>query len=369
VRRFFQFLFRKPIAWLANKVSSDPKIVAVHRSLTRLLKHIEKGQEKKGMILNVDAGNTRIVIMSDLHKGAADDADDFQPARNNYLEAACYYNDLRFTYVALGDVEELWENDINKVYKHNRDSFLVEKEFVADNRFVKLFGNHDMYWVNTLLPNRQWLEKMYGNAIPVYEGLIIRMEGLANPLQFFLTHGHQGDAQSDGNRFSRWFVANIWSRVQSYLDVKINSPSKDYLLRDKHNIMMYEWTLKHPATVLITGHTHKPVFGSLNHLEKLRFELAEAIKNNNAERKAMLQEEMSRRQQEYNASSAYTMKKPSYFNSGCCCFDDGDITAIEIENGQISLVKWFTNKTGSSTRMILQTAPLTEIATEIQPVQ
>jgi predicted phosphodiesterase len=366
VRKFLQFLFRKPVAWLANKVSSAPKIVAVHRSLTRLLKHIEKAKEKKGIVLTFDATKARVVIMSDLHKGAADEADDFLPARNNYLEAACYYNDRRFTYIALGDVEELWENDINKVYKNNHDSFLVEKEFVADNRFVKLFGNHDMYWVNTLLPNRQWLEKMYGTAIPVYEALIVRIEGLNNPLQFFLTHGHQGDAQSDGNRFSRWFVANIWGRVQSYLDVKINSPSKDYLLRDKHNIMMYEWTLKHPATALITGHTHKPVFGSLNHLEKLKREWTEATKANNTVRMAILEEEMSRRQQEYNASSAYIMKRPSYFNSGCCCFNDGDITAIEIEDAQISLVKWYTNKDGSSTRTILESAPLAEIAAQIQ---
>jgi hypothetical protein len=36
--------------------------------------------------------------------------------------------------------------------------------------------------------------------------------------------------------------------------------------------------------------------------------------------------------------------KPSYFNSGCCCYRDGDITGIEITYEKISLVKWNINK-------------------------
>ena len=32
--------------------------------------------------------------------------------------------------------------------------------------------------------------------------------------------------------------------------------------------------------------------------------------------------------------------KPTYFNSGCCCFDDGTITGIEISGGFIRLIKW-----------------------------
>ena len=36
----------------------------------------------------------------------------------------------------------------------------------------------------------------------------------------------------------------------------------------------------------------------------------------------------------------YLDMKPGYFNSGCCCFSDGDITGIEIENGFIRLIKW-----------------------------
>ncbi|HRE53112.1 MAG TPA: metallophosphoesterase, partial [Flavitalea sp.] len=52
-----------------------------------------------------------------------------------------------------------------------------------------------------------------------------------------------------------------------------------------------------------------------------------------------------------------TMAKPSYFNTGCCCFSDGDMTGIEIENGFIRLVKWKANgKAG--TRAVLEESPL-----------
>jgi hypothetical protein len=32
--------------------------------------------------------------------------------------------------------------------------------------------------------------------------------------------------------------------------------------------------------------------------------------------------------------------RPSYFNTGCCRFADGDITGIELAGGWIRLIKW-----------------------------
>jgi hypothetical protein len=45
--------------------------------------------------------------------------------------------------------------------------------------------------------------------------------------------------------------------------------------------------------------------------------------------------------------------KPTYFNSGCCCFNDGDITGIEIENGYLRLIKW-SAKGNVSKRQVLE---------------
>ncbi len=32
--------------------------------------------------------------------------------------------------------------------------------------------------------------------------------------------------------------------------------------------------------------------------------------------------------------------RPCYFNTGCCSFSDGDITGLEIADGEIRLIKW-----------------------------
>jgi hypothetical protein len=51
------------------------------------------------------------------------------------------------------------------------------------------------------------------------------------------------------------------------------------------------------------------------------------------------------------------MAHPSYFNSGCCCFSDGDVTGIEIADGFIRLIKWETTDQGSI-RKVLEESPL-----------
>ena len=56
--------------------------------------------------------------------------------------------------------------------------------------------------------------------------------------------------------------------------------------------------------------------------------------------------------------------KPGYFNSGCCCFDDGTITGIEIADGCIRLIKWSTINNIPS-RIVAEEALLSDIADKI----
>ena len=51
---------------------------------------------------------------------------------------------------------------------------------------------------------------------------------------------------------------------------------------------------------------------------------------------------------------------PSYFNSGCCCFDDGDITGIEIAEGYIRLIRWQA-KDNVPKREVLEEIKLSEL--------
>ena len=56
-------------------------------------------------------------------------------------------------------------------------------------------------------------------------------------------------------------------------------------------------------------------------------------------------------------------EKPCYFNTGCCSFSDGSITAIEMADGEIRLVRWRgpDEQNGAPTRELLFAASLTDV--------
>ena len=59
-----------------------------------------------------------------------------------------------------------------------------------------------------------------------------------------------------------------------------------------------------------------------------------------------------------------TQVVPSYYNSGCCCFSDGDITGIEIADGYMRLVKWC-KKEGIPQREVKEESHIEHIAKSI----
>ena len=188
-----------------------------------------------------------------------------------------YYFKEGFYYINLGDSEELWENLLITVKRHNKATFEAEQKFLSKDRFYKIFGNHDLYWDNDPLAAIN-LKKIYGQNVPIYEGVLLKTEVGGKPLEIFMTHGHQGDLQSDGNWFSKWFVSDIWGPFQAYLRINPNTPANNDELKTLHNRMMYQWSSKHQNVLLITGHTHQPVFKSLTHLELLYEKLEQAEK-------------------------------------------------------------------------------------------
>lgn len=355
MRRLLQIILLKPVLWAAARFASKPDATRIYAALTHLLEIILQGKDiKKGVLLEARPDTDRYIIFSDQHRGAKNWADDFREAEPNYLAALHYYNVSGYTFISLGDSEELWENTLTQVKKHNQLSFEAEKAFIQRKAFYKIFGNHDLYWVND--PFASWqLKKIYGVELPVYEGLVIRWP-LKNQqhLDLFLTHGHQGDRSSDGNWFSKFFVANIWAPLQAYLRINPNTPAYDEQIKTAHNRIMYDWSAAQKDLWLVTGHTHQPVFGSLTHLERLHRELYFAEKDQQTEKIKTIKEEIIRRQREYKSLSVDFMQMvPNYFNSGCCCFQDGDITGIEIAEGQIRLIKW-----EKAERKILETMEL-----------
>ena len=386
MRRLVQIILLKPILWFSRKFTSRPERSRIFKALSDLFRNIKEEPGKKGVVLSLKE-NSRIIIFSDHHRGAKNGADDFMKAETSYLAALDYYFENKFQYISLGDSEELWENTLSQVKKNNTLTFEAEKRFILKDKFFKVFGNHDLYWDNSPIASQQ-LKAIYGKKLRVFEGIILEKDNkevhtqkkktndpfsifkikpdtdnealpIADcPLTIFLTHGHQGDASSDGNWFSKFFVANIWAPLQSYLRINFNTPAYDEDLKTAHNLIMYEWSAKYNNLVLITGHTHQPVFESLTHPERLYRQLGDAIKGNKADEVKKIEEEIKGRGRNYKTTpTQYLTLKPSYFNSGCCCFRDGDITGIEITYEKIALVKWNIHKQ----RVVLEETTLNKL--------
>lgn len=356
MRKFLQRLLTKPVINLANKWSSRPDKKRVDKALTGLYEEITTNKGERGRVIPFDAEKDKFIILSDQHKGARDGSDVFAKAAKNYLAALDHYERKKFFYINLGDSEELWENLFLTIKRHNKLTFEREKDFIARNAFIKVFGNHDLYWDNDPLAKVS-LMQIYGQAIKIDEGVILQTTVDHKKLSIFMTHGHQGDLQSDGNWFSKWFVSDIWAPFQSYLRINPNTPANNDQLKTAHNKMMYEWSSKRKNTLLITGHTHQPVFRSLTELEILYEKQAQAKKDNASAVANELQAKIDKLHLKSTRPPDFKGVLDTYFNSGCCCFDDGDITGIEITDSSIRLIKW-EYKGKESVRVILEESSL-----------
>jgi predicted phosphodiesterase len=360
MRKFLQQLLTKPVINLANKWSSRPDRRHVDRALTALHEDIQKQPGKLGPVIEFDAKKDKFIILSDQHKGARDGADIFAKAEGNYLAALDHYNEQKFFYINIGDSEELWENLIITIKRHNKKTFEKEKHFLKRKAFIKIFGNHDLYWDNDPLAQVNLID-IYGEAVKIYEGVILKTRLKDKPFEIYMTHGHQGDLQSDGNWFSKWFVSDIWAPFQAYLQINPNTPSTNDTLKTLHNEIMYQWSSKRKNRVLITGHTHQPVFRSLTELEILYEKLDKAKAENKTNDVAAIDRQINELHLKSKKQPSFKGILDTYFNSGCCCFDDGDITGIEIEDECIRLIKWQYNGKKASERVVLEESRLDEL--------
>lgn len=359
MRLFLQKFLRKPVNQLANKFGSRPDRNRVNRALSALYRNLVKSPGKKGQILSFTASQ-RFIIFSDQHKGTKNGSDVFAFAEKNYLEALKYYDEQNYFYINLGDSEELWENSLAPVRKKNLLSFEAEKKFLERQSFLKIFGNHDLYWDNDPLAALN-LEEIYGQKLKVYEGCILQTNIKNKLLRIFLTHGHQGDMQSDGNWLSKWFISNVWAPLQNYLMINVNTPANNDQLKTLHNSMMSDWSARQKDTLLITGHTHQPVFKSLTHLESLYLQLVSAKAAPDEQAVADLENQIKIRKIKGDPEPDFSNYQPYYFNSGCCCFFDGDITGIEIEDHKIRLIRWKYSSVNQSERTVLEEAFLEDL--------
>lgn len=97
-------------------------------------------------------------------------------------------------------------------------------------------------------------------------------------------------------------------------------------------------------------------------MERLLLQRQMAAATGDNEKLRQLDKEIPRRRQEYDyVQLDFANLLPSYFNTGCCCFSDGNITGIEIADGNIQLIKW-SMEGDTAIRTVLETMPLQQLA-------
>ncbi len=243
---------------------------------------------------------SRYILFSDCHRGCGTHNDNFLKNQNLYFAALQHYYNCGFTYIELGDGDELWENRSFEAIKsiHN-NSFWLLSRFYQENRLIMLYGNHDI-----VKRKRPFTDKRCNSCplsadketelfpgITFYSGVILKSTNWSKDI--YLTHGHQADFfNSVLWRTSRFLVRYLWKPLESVGVLDPTSAAKNNTKKKKVEHTLTDWARKNDC-ILITGHTHRP----------------------------MLDESLS------------------YCNTGSCVHPRC-ITCIEIEHFQISLVKW-----------------------------
>ena len=330
--------------------SADDKSAKYQRDVAKALDRVYASDATEER--EVDLDTAKIVVFSDLHKGARDGADDFMRCERAYAAALAYYLEEEFELFVLGDVEELWECTPEEVVREYRDTLKLEAKFHRAKRYERFWGNHDDQWSDSKEVAKHLGDKELFPNLRVRQALKLRVArgGKQVGLLFFV-HGHQGTLDSDRYKsVSKLFVRHVWRPAQRRLNMASTTPARDFVLRARHDSAMFNWARAHPdRPVIISGHTHRPVFWDSRppahetSIEELQAELEErraagAEAKELAERHARI--EFMRAEAREKGPPPIEIKPPCYFNTGCCSFGDGDITGIEIASGRIRLVRW-----------------------------
>lgn len=247
--------------------------------------------------------NSKYIFFSDCHRGENTPYDEFSKNQNIFLFALEHYYNKGYTYVEVGDGDELWEHSNFKHIRLAHDEVYTQlKKFFDEDRLIMLYGNH-----NIQLKYPDFVEKNYYKfyddyneedielfpGITIYEGVVFRHRDTGQ--EILTVHGHQGDVLNDSFwYFNMLSVRYFWKFFHSIGFINPASPVRNAEKIHKIERIYSHWIKRH-KTMIICGHTHRPHFPKAKELP--------------------------------------------YFNDGSCVRASG-IQGIEIENGEIMLIEW-----------------------------
>lgn len=221
---------------------------------------------------------SKYVLFSDCHRGIGNSNDNFMKNKTLYLAALQHYYNMGYTYIELGDGDELWENhDINQIVETHNIAFCLLSRFHDCGRLYMIYGNHDMAKREKLPPS-----------------IILENTTAQGSVNLYLTHGHQADfLNSTLWRLSRFLVRYLWKPLEHIGIHDPTSAAKNYRRKEKTEKRLHHFAERENFH-LIAGHTHRPYLVETD---------------------------------------------PYYGNCGSCVHPYG-ITCMEIDHMHISLIKW-----------------------------
>lgn len=226
---------------------------------------------------------SKCVFFSDCHRGDRSWSDDFQKNYKAFHTSLSYYYSKGFTYVEVGDGDELWENSsYNKIIEKYQDIYDIFYKLKRQNKIILIYGNHDIE------------KKLHYDKFDFYEGIILKYK--RSNSKILVLHAHQDDLFNDYLwPLSKFLVQYFLKPMKAYGLLSPLSPAENYRMKLIVENRLIGWITENKCGI-IAGHTHKTAFPN-------------------------------------------SIDSVPYFNCGSCV-KAGRITNIEIEYGEIKLVEW-----------------------------
>jgi UDP-2,3-diacylglucosamine pyrophosphatase LpxH len=235
---------------------------------------------------------SKIVFFSDCHRGDNGKADAFRHNKAITAHAMNLYYRLGFTYVEVGDGDDLWQvPHFSKIERAHSCIFRQLRKFQDSGRLYIILGNHE------IRPGQRHLVRKGNFVAP--EGLVLKHEETGKSI--FVVHGHQADFFSGfmipiSRLTVRYLVRKLhavgWLTHQKEISALMSERGKRFVSKMEKPLLAWAEAYRH---ILICGHTHRAAYPKPG--------------------------------------------DPPYFNSGSCVYP-GFITALELTDGHFQLVKW-----------------------------
>lgn len=247
--------------------------------------------------------SSRLIFFSDIHRGDNSWADEFARNQAVYTYALHYYDQQGFTYIEVGDGDELSKNArFSTIHYAHSEVFDLLRQFFQAGRLYMLYGNHDIsrrdhrIVAETLYHCHDFeidCEESLLDGIEVLESLVLVHQETRQ--EWLVVHGHQGGFLTERMTWlAQLLVRRFWRPLQLFGLQDPTSVSWSAERRGRVEARIRRWIETNHIPV-ICGHTHRPAFPEVG--------------------------------------------QTPYFNTGSCVHPRW-ITGLEIDQGQIAQVRW-----------------------------